>query len=238
MRTQAEKIVASAKFNAEGDKVGICLFNKDWHQGVVGIVASRIKDRFNRPVIAFAKTDDDELKGSARSIAGLHIRDALDNIATRHPGLLIKFGGHAMAAGLSLRPDDFPQFADAFDTEARRWLSDDDLAHVVVSDGPIDEPLTLDLVRDVMEAAPWGQGFPEPLFDGEFEIIEQRIVGGNHLKLKVRPADDHQIFDAIAFNHGRGLLDGRYRRLAYRIDINDYRNLLSVQLIVEATDLT
>lgn len=234
MKQEAQAALSAEDLKGEGDSVGICLFREHWHQGVVGIVASRIKDKLHRPVIAFAQAAPDELKGSARSIPGLHIRDALDTIAAKHPGLLLKFGGHAMAAGLSLRPENFNTFEAAFDEEARRWLTEDDLEQVVVSDGEIEEPLTLDLVREVMQAAPWGQGFAEPVFDSEFEILEQRIVGGNHLKLKVRAINDYQAIDAIAFNHGTSLLEGRYQRLAYRIDINEFRTLQSVQLIIEA----
>jgi len=219
-----------------GKSFGVCLFREDWHQGVVGIVASRIKDEIHRPVIAFARTGDEELKGSARSIAGLHIRDALDSIAARNPGLVLRFGGHAMAAGLSLSPDNFDRFAREFDIEARRWLSDDDLEQVIVSDGEIEAALTLETVRQIMEASPWGQGFAEPLFDGEFEVISQRIVAERHLKLQLRQRTSNQTLDAIAFNQDR-LLDGRYRRMAYRVDINTWRGRSSVQLVVEAVEV-
>ncbi|MEX1236820.1 MAG: single-stranded-DNA-specific exonuclease RecJ, partial [Pseudomonadales bacterium] len=237
MRAQALDVNDESSWVSGKDAVGVCLFHNDWHQGVVGIVASRIKERVHRPVIAFARAGELELKGSARSITGLHVRDAIDSIAAQYPGLVTKFGGHAMAAGLSLAPDKLDQFARAFDTEARKRLSTQDLEEVVLSDGELDEPLTVQLVRVIEQAAPWGQGFTEPLFDGEFEVLEQRIVGGHHLKLRLARREDPDPYDAIAFNHP-GLIEGRYRRLAYRPMVNEYRGRESVQLVVVATDLT
>jgi len=217
------------------DQVGITLFNRDWHQGVVGIVASRIKERFHRPTIVFAPGENDELKGSARSIQGLHIRDALDSIATQNEGLISKFGGHAMAAGLTIDRSNLERFRDLFDQEARRWLTDEDLEQVVVTDGELDE-ISLTIAWDVSEMAPWGQAFPEPVFDGEFEVLDQRIVGERHLKLLVRPISGQEAYDAIFFNRDR-LLERRHTCLAYRLDINRYRGSESVQLIVEAADI-
>jgi len=237
MKGQAEQYIHQRSMENSEGRVGVCLFHPDWHQGVVGIVASRIKDKIHRPVIAFAKAGDNELKGSGRSIAGLHIRDALDSIAAKNPGLLVKFGGHAMAAGLSIEPKNLERFVQLFDEEARRWLTDEYLEQVVVSDGEIEEELSLDLARLVVTAAPWGQGFPEPLFDGEFEVLDQRIVGERHLKLKLRPVSGINTLEAIAFNHDR-LLEKRQLRLAYRLDINRYRGRESVQLIIESVDLT
>jgi len=216
--------------------VGICLFEKAWHQGVVGIVASRIKEKFHRPVIAFAPVSETEMKGSARSISGLHIRDALDAIAARNPGLIDKFGGHAMAAGLSLHPDHYQRFKSEFDLEAKRWLSDDDLEDVILSDGAFDD-FNVPAVRELLLACPWGQGFPEPMFDDEFEIVEQRIVGGKHLKLKLRPLEGDLVLDGIAFNVDR-LVEGRHRRLVYRLGINEWRGRETVQLIVESLELS
>jgi single-stranded-DNA-specific exonuclease len=237
MKVQAEQHIQQALKNDESDKVGICLFHPDWHQGVVGIVASRMKEKFHRPVIAFARAGDNELKGSGRSIAGLHIRDALDSIATKNPGLLVKFGGHAMAAGLSIEPHNYDEFSRLFDEEASRWLTDEYLEQVLVSDGEIEEELSLSLVKSIVEAAPWGQAFPEPLFDGEFEVMDQRIVAEKHLKLKLRPVNEANTVEAIAFFHDR-LLERRNLRLAYRVDINRYRGRESVQLIIESTDLS
>ena len=205
MKDQAIEIVkAAVASNSEStktEKYGVCLYNASWHQGVVGIIASRIKDRVHRPTIAFAKVSDTEIKGSARSIHGLHIRDALDAIATANPGLIDKFGGHAMAAGLSLPLAKFAEFAALFDAEARKGLSKGDLEQQVVSDGELEGKFNLATARKIAEAAPWGQGFPEPVFDGEFEIIDQRILGSRHLKLRL--LKDDELIDAIAFNHNR-----------------------------------
>ena len=238
MKDQAIEIVkAAVASNSEStktEKYGVCLYNASWHQGVVGIIASRIKDRVHRPTIAFAKVSDTEIKGSARSIHGLHIRDALDAIATANPGLIDKFGGHAMAAGLSLPLARFAEFAALFDAEARKGLSKGDLEQQVVSDGELEGKFNLATARKIAEAAPWGQGFPEPVFDGEFEIIDQRILGSRHLKLRL--LKDDELIDAIAFNHNR-LIEERIKRMAYRIDINEYRGLEKVQLIIEAVDL-
>jgi len=234
MKVQAQEYIG--RHDAIGQNefdVGVCLFHPEWHQGVVGIIASRIKDQLHRPVIAFAKASDSELKGSARSIPGLHIRDALDTIAAKNPGVLVKFGGHAMAAGLSIEPGNFEKFQQLFNLEAERRLSQEDLERVLISDGEIEETKSLALAREVIEAAPWGSGFPEPVFDGEFEVIDQRIVASKHLKLKLRPLNEDNIIEAIAFNQNR-LLEQRQLRLAYRLDINHFRGRDSVQLIVES----
>ncbi len=237
MKWQAEEYLERWPRDSKDSRSGICLFDPDWHQGVIGILASRIKDRFHRPVIAFARVSPGELKGSARSIPGFHIRDALAVIAARHPGLLTRFGGHAMAAGLSLDPSGLDRFSALFDAQAREWIGPDDLEQVLVSDGTPGDDWSLDLVRRVIEAAPWGQGFPEPLFDGEFEILGQRIVAERHLKMKLRPVDASETLEAIAFNQDR-LLEKRIVHLAYRLDINRYRGRETVQLIVEAVDVS
>jgi len=215
---------------------GLCLYQSEWHQGVIGILASRIKERLHRPVIIFTDSGDDEIKGSARSVSGVHIRDALDAIAARHPGLISKFGGHAMAAGLTLQRSDFESFRAAFDEEVRRHLSMEDLRGVVLSDGELEAAeIDLSLAEIVRQAVPWGQGFPEPLFDGEFEVEQQRVVGERHLKLKLRWPGSRRLIDAIAFNAD---LEGwseqtRRVRAAYRLDVNEYRGERTVQLIVE-----
>lgn len=218
---------------------GLCLYRNDWHQGVIGIVAARIKDRYHRPAIAFADADDgNTIKGSARSINGLHIRDALDAVAAKHPGLLSKFGGHAMAAGLSLPRENFELFSRAFDEAVRELISEDDLISVLWSDGELRaDQITLDVARALRDGGPWGQHFPEPLFDGEFLLLQQRLVGTKHLKMVIAdPAMPQQVLDAIAFN-----IDTRQWpntaaqkvRLAYRLDINEWRGQQSVQLLVE-----
>lgn len=218
---------------------GLCLYDANWHQGVIGILASRVKDRYHRPVIAFADTDEPGvIKGSARSIPGLHIRDALDAVAARHPELLSKFGGHAMAAGMSLEKDAYPAFAKAFNAEVRRQLSDDDLQALVYSDGELSvDDFELDLAKLLREAGPWGQHFPEPLFDGEFYLVQQRIVGEKHLKMVVsQDSAAQKVLDAIAFNVDTKLWPDQSIekvRLAYKLDVNEFRGRQSVQLLVE-----
>ncbi len=218
---------------------GLCLFDADWHQGVIGILASRIKDRYHRPVIVFAEADDGiNIKGSARSVKGFHIRDALDAVAARHPGLLKKFGGHAMAAGMSLAKEDFGHFSKAFDREVQRHLQADDLQAVYISDGELTaEQLNLDFARLLRAAGPWGQSFQEPLFDGVFFLLQQRIVGHKHLKMLVATdAQGQQSFDAIAFNIDVSLWPDKavsQVRLAYKLDVNEFRNRETAQLLVE-----
>lgn len=224
----------------EGDELpwGLCLYDPGWHQGVIGILASRIKDRLHRPVIVFADAGDGTLKGSARSIAGLHIRDALDAVAARHPDLLQKFGGHAMAAGMSLEPARLEDFKHAFDAEVRRQLSVDDLQAVIVTDGGLEpDEVCLPLAEQLRDAGPWGQHFPEPLFDGEFILVQQRLVGEKHLKMTLaKSADDQQLVDAIAFNVDLEQWPNQQAQrvhIVYRLDVNEYRGRASVQLIVD-----
>ncbi len=237
MKQQALNFLSALKLTKDTEeKVGICLYDEGWHQGVVGVVASRIKDEFHRPVVAFAKVSDSELKGSARSISGLHMRDVFETIAARNPDLLQKFGGHAMAAGLSLHPANLTTFAEQFDIEAKRWLTEEDLTQTVITDGNLGEDYSISLAREIGQICPWGQGFPEPLFDDDFEIVDQRIVGGRHLKMKLRPLDGADSIDAIAFNHDR-LVEGRVKRIAYRLDVNEYRGMESLQLIVDCVDI-
>lgn len=216
---------------------GLCIYKKDWHQGVIGILASRIKERFHRPVIAFAPAEKGEIKGSARSIPGFHIRDALDAVASRHPGLITKFGGHAMAAGLSLPVEKYESFQQAFDKEARRLLTLDDLTGVLHSDGELSQSdIDLPLARMLREAGPWGQGFPEPLFDGEFELLDQRIVGEKHLKLTLGFPASKRVIDAIAFNVDLEKWPNKKARriyLAYKLDVNEFRGVQNPQLMVE-----
>lgn len=221
---------------------GLCLYDPEWHQGVIGILASRVKDRFHRPVIAFANgTCDEEIKGSARSIKGLHIRDALDAVAAGHPGLLKKFGGHAMAAGMTLARSDYEAFSQAFDDEVRRQLSAEDLLATIASDGELattDFALaTAQLLRD---AGPWGQHFPEPCFDGVFHLIQQRIVGQKHLKM-VLAVDEQgqQLVDAIAFNiDTKTWPDESISRVSvvYKLDVNEFRGRQTVQLLVDVLE--
>ncbi len=243
MQVQAETALARLE---QGDStelpIGMCLFNDEWHQGVVGILASRIKDRHQRPVICFALANDSEdcseLKGSARSIKGFHIRDALDAVAAHNPGLIDKFGGHAMAAGLSLKKDKFADFSKAFDKEASRLLTEDDLQSCVMSDGALaPDEISIDNATLIHYATPWGQLFPEPIFDNEFLLVQQRIVGSKHLKLVLGMDDGTgQIVDAIAFNVDiKAWPDESVKkvRAAYRLDVNRFRGQETVQLIIE-----
>ncbi|MEE9422867.1 MAG: single-stranded-DNA-specific exonuclease RecJ [Gammaproteobacteria bacterium] len=216
--------------------LGLCLYQPDWHQGVIGILASRIKERFHRPVIAFANNGDHELKGSARSISGLHIRDVLDAVASKQPGLLTKFGGHAMAAGLTIDADKFEAFKLAFDQQVQLQLNGRQPEHSLETDGELSAvDLELELAELLRYAGPWGQQFPEPLFDGQFRVVNSRLVGEKHLKLTVVPCDGDQSVDAIAFNQGEHhpLETGAELRLVYRLDSNEFRGICSLQLVVE-----
>lgn len=215
---------------------GLCLFEADWHQGVIGILASRMKERYHRPTIAFADAGEGLLKGSARSVQGFHIRDALDAVAARHPGLISKFGGHAMAAGLSLPVENFGAFAAAFDAEVRRQLSEDDLTGRLLSDGQLSlQEFHLELARALRQAGPWGQHFPEPVFHGIFQVVQQRLVGERHLKLVLKTECGSLQLDGIAFNIDRDQWPNptvRWAELAYKLDVNEYRGQESVQLMV------
>jgi single-stranded-DNA-specific exonuclease len=217
---------------------GVCLFDADWHQGVVGLVASRIKDRVRRPVIAFARNADGTLRGSARSVPGIHIRDVLDGIATRHPELISRFGGHAMAAGLSLEEKHLDAFARAFDEEVARWRDPSIPSNRVETDGELtSDEIALDTAQALRDGGPWGQAFPEPCFDGRFAIKNARVVGDKHLKMWVTTGDQSRNFDAIAFNF-KGVddvLDLPFGdvRLVYRLDINEYKGERRLQLLVD-----
>ncbi|MCK4609504.1 MAG: single-stranded-DNA-specific exonuclease RecJ [Gammaproteobacteria bacterium] len=220
--------------------LGLCLYDANWHQGVVGILASRVKDRVHRPVIAFAKVDANELKGSARSVSGLHIRDVLDTIAAQNPDLISKFGGHAMAAGLTINLNGYQDFCDAFTKEVGKYLDQDDLAGRIYIDGELTAAeLTLESAAMLRNAGPWGQGFPEPMFSGRFNIKDQRLVANKHLKLTLALDGSNQLIDAIAFNVD---LDSwpneRCDNLnaVYRLDVNEYRGIKRLQLIVEHLD--
>ena len=238
MKQQALATLESLHLASETLPAGICLFDEDWHQGVVGIVASRVKEQYHRPVIVFAAENTEMLKGSARSIQGVHIRDLLDAIATRHPGLIAKFGGHAMAAGLSLSRGNLEQFRELFDRFVREQVNEQQLRGHLLSDGLLPkEELTLDHARMLRDAGPWGQGFPEPLFDDRFLVLDQRIVGEHHLKLTLAPEQYPEVrLDAIAFNQAEmhTLITGQLIQAAYRLDINAYMGKESLQLIIQA----
>ncbi len=239
MQLEATELAAAVRFAESGDEaLGLCLFDASWHQGVVGLVAGRIKERFHRPVVAFARAGDGSLRGSARSVTGIHIRDVLDAIAARHPGLIEKFGGHAMAAGMTLPESSLDEFRLAFAGEIALRADADSFAGVILSDGElVDAELSLETARVLRGAGPWGQGFPEPVFDGVFKIVELRVVGGRHLKLRLRNAAHAAApVDAIAFGYVGGasenpaLEPGVTVDLAYRLEVNEYNGAEQVQL--------
>ncbi|MDO6445594.1 single-stranded-DNA-specific exonuclease RecJ [Colwellia sp. 1_MG-2023] len=241
MQHEAETIMKQLNFTEENLPFAISLFHEQWHQGVIGIVAGRLKEKFHRPSIVFAESDNGlELKGSARSIPGLHIRDLLEHIDSQHSGLIVKFGGHAMAAGLTIAKESFALFQQKFTDYAEKWLDHDLLEGKVYSDGPLSlTEMTLDFAEKIRQAGPWGQNFLEPVFDDQFTLVQQRIVGEKHLKLVVEKQG--QVFDAIAFNidvkqwpnH-----NAKQVHLCYRLDINEFRGKQSLQLMVENLTLT
>jgi single-stranded-DNA-specific exonuclease len=211
----------------------VCLYNEEWHQGIVGLIASRVRERCDRPVIAFAREDDSMLKGSARSITGIHIRDLLEAVSAAKPGLITKFGGHAMAAGLNIAEQHFPEFSANASEQLSRLYPDADFSGAILTDGDLPaDAMNLKFAKVLREAGPWGAGFPEPVFTGNFEIDEQRTVGENHLKFRVRPAAGGNPVDAIAFNQAGPAYRGVVQ-LTYRLDVNEYRGFESPQLIVE-----
>jgi single-stranded-DNA-specific exonuclease len=240
LQMQQEAMLAIADMRAEDPllPLGLCLFDETWHQGVVGLVASRVKDRVHRPVIALARADVNTLKGSARSVDGVHIRDVLDAVTVRHPELVEKFGGHAMAAGLTLRAAALEEFRAAFDAEVRRWMTVEDAVGVVHSDGALSgRERTIDVARLLQSAGPWGQAFPEPVFDDCFRVRASRIVGERHLKLDLQDGDGG-LCEAIAFRHfddadAPQVQPDAKVELAYRLDVNQYNGLEKVQLVVE-----
>ncbi len=235
MQQQAMSAVSVIMEKQSTPPFGVCLFEPDWHVGVVGIVAARIKDKLHRPVIAFARQGKAELKGSARSIKGLHIKDVLESVHSLHPGLIERFGGHAMAAGLSLKLENLAQFRNAFDQCVRARVTEKDLSGALASDGELlGEELSLETAQALRDGGPWGQGFPEPMFDGEFSIREKRLLGGQHLKLLLETVDGC-LLDGIAFRVGNvdWLESVRRVKVAYRLDVNEYRGVRSAQLVIE-----
>jgi single-stranded-DNA-specific exonuclease len=237
MQSQAVEIVAQVASDGADSTRGLCLYDADWHQGVVGLVAGRLKDRMHCPVVAFAPDDDGSLRGSARSVAGVHIRDVLDSIATDNPGLIEKFGGHAMAAGLTLNPAHLESFRVAFAAQVGRRMQGESSIGVLHSDGELGAAeLTVDTARLLRDAGPWGQGFAEPLFDGDFEVLDAQLVAQRHLKLKLRGSADNPGIDAIAFAYiGGPCEDPRLRagsrvRVAYRLEVNEFNRAARPQL--------
>ena len=238
MREQADQALQEMLGELEQRELpaALCLYDAGWHPGVVGILASRLKEQLHRPVFIFAKADEQELKGSARSIEGLHIRDLLADIATRYPGVITRFGGHAMAAGLSLPPEQLPAFQDALQRCAESVLKSDSLQRRLLTDGELPiEAHSLESARMLRDAGPWGQGFPEPVFDGRFRVIQQRLVGEKHLKMVLSADGGVTLIDAIAFNVDRDMWpDASIREVSvvYRLDVNEFRGVSQAQLLV------
>jgi single-stranded-DNA-specific exonuclease len=238
MQLEAVGLAENLRDSEAAESLGICLFDENWHQGVVGLVAGRIKDRLHRPVIAFARAEDGSLRGSARSVPGINIRDALDSVAVQRPDLIDKFGGHAMAAGLSLRESNLPAFRLAFAAEIARRGNRELLSGVIYSDGALSAAeLCIGTAQALRSAGPWGQGFPEPAFDGKFLVEEARIVGDKHMKMRLRPSHlGAEAIDAIAFGYlgspseNANMRGGATVQLVYRLEINEYRGAARVQL--------
>ncbi|MEL7186770.1 MAG: single-stranded-DNA-specific exonuclease RecJ [Pseudomonadota bacterium] len=222
------------------DKIGqqrwpdcVCVYDEGWHQGIVGLIAARVRERCHRPVIAFAAESETQLKGSARSIHGVHIRDLLEAVHTVRPELIVKFGGHAMAAGLTIPREAYEDFKQVAAEQMKRLYPEADFSGAIVTDGPLPgDALNLQFARSLRDAGPWGSAFPEPMWSGDFSVVEQRTVGENHLKLRVRPADGGRIVDAIAFNQAGPAYRGVVQ-LAYRLDVNEFRGVENPQLVVE-----
>ncbi|MBN26031.1 MAG: single-stranded-DNA-specific exonuclease RecJ [Alteromonadaceae bacterium] len=236
MQQEAVTALDNLQLSEQDMPHGLVLYQADFHQGVIGILAGRIKEKYFRPTIAFAHQDDEIIKGSARSIPGVHIRDLLEELSTRYPGLIIKFGGHAMAAGLSIEMAKLEEFKKRFTQLAQEHLAGKPLAGELISDGELPaQALTLEFSQLLKDAGPWGQGFPEPLFDGQFELVEQRIVGHKHLKMMLRMPTG-KLVDAIAFNVDTQVWPNeqcKHVELAYKLDINEFRGRTSLQFLVE-----
>ena len=237
--TALAAVRALASRDSGVQRAGVCLFDPEWHQGIVGLVAGRVKEQLRRPVVAFALADERNLRGSARSVPGIHVRDILEAIATREPGMLEKFGGHAMAAGLSLPRSELDRFARAFDAEVKRAMADGALGDAVETDGELSvEEIALPLAEALRSGGPWGAGFPEPLFDGVFELRGQpRVLAQRHLRFQVAAREGRGGFEAIAFNsvdpqRPAALPQGRVR-LVYRLGTNDFQGERRLQLVVE-----
>lgn len=229
------------------EEAGLCLYDPSWHQGVIGILASRIKERFHRPVIVFADASGETdaagaemLKGSARSVPGVHIRDVLDAVATRHPALLSKFGGHAMAAGLSLRREDLAAFSAAFATQVAAMADPESLRPLRFHDGKLPQQcFNIEFASLLRNTTPWGQHFPEPCFVGEFTVLQSRVLSGKHLKFVLQVPGSADIVDGILFNASEELLEKsspQAIRALYRLDINEFRGRQSAQLLIELAE--
>lgn len=237
---QEQALVHLQRMDWQSVPVGVSLFQADWHQGVIGILASRIKEKVHRPVVAFARGENGELKGSARSIPGLHIRDALDLVAKQSPDLIVKFGGHAMAAGLTLVADGFAEFEQRFDAVCRGLLSDNQLQQRLETDGALSvDEYSMALAEQLRWAGPWGQHFPEPVFSGQFVLLQQRLVGERHLKMVLQPQGSQLMLDAIWFNVDLARWPNANVQtvsVAFQLSVNEFRGQQSLQLMVQALE--
>lgn len=236
MQEEAGHFLDEVEWDTGTFPCGVCLYEPGWHQGVIGILASKVKERIHRPVIAFADGGDGELKGSARSIPGLHIRDVLERVSSQHPGMMGKFGGHAMAAGLSLEKARYPEFSRVFAETVESMAEPEIFMPVIFTDGELgDGELTLETALELEQAGPWGQGFPEPLFEGEFEIVQRRVLKEKHLKLLLRPIEGQIQVDGIVFNTDVDQWPelGGAVKLAYRLTVNRFRGAESLQIMVD-----
>ncbi len=237
MKEEALKLCQNMPNFEQDLPYAIALYQADWHQGVLGILASRIKDKYHRPTIAFAEEKEGILRGSARSIEGIHIRDILERVNSLYPDMLVKFGGHAMAAGLSLKTEYLSEFQKAFNQVVKDWVKDDSMQGIVWTDGELPtDLLSIATAELINQAGPWGQAFPEPVFEGEFKILQQRLLKDAHLKLMVEPKNGGPLLDAIAFNVDRNLypdLSLKEVRLVYKLSINEFRGQRNLQLLIE-----
>ncbi|MGD8925669.1 MAG: single-stranded-DNA-specific exonuclease RecJ, partial [Thioalkalispiraceae bacterium] len=235
MREQADVHIEALLTQSSGEiPSAICLFDPEFHEGVIGILAGRIKEYLHRPSIVFALSSDGLIKGSARSIPGLHIRDALDRVATKYPDILSKFGGHAMAAGLTIKEADLSKFTEAFLEVVNDLLDDDALQQTIHCDGNLNsDEMNLQMAEMLRAAGPWGQGFPEPQFEGRFETVQYKIVGEHHLKLLLKSGDDY--IDAIAFRTTDKDWPQQVSHvdLVYKLDINEYNGNRTAQLVID-----
>ncbi|MEM5552955.1 single-stranded-DNA-specific exonuclease RecJ [Pseudoalteromonas neustonica] len=235
MQVEAQAVLDRLAFSDEQTPDAICLYQEDWHQGVIGILAGRLKEKYHRPTVIFAGGDNGEIKGSCRSIEGLHMRDLLERLNTLHPHLISKFGGHAMAAGLSINEQHFSEFKHAFEQAVSAKLSDEHKKCIILTDGELpSDCFNMEFAQQIKQAGPWGQQFPEPVFEHTFELVQQRIVGEKHLKLVLKHYSG-RLVDAIAFGVDVKAwpdTEARFVKLAYQLDINEFRGKFSLQLIV------
>lgn len=236
MKAEALKICRTLSFD-NAHPFALALYQEDWHQGVLGIVAARIKETYHRPTIAFAKDQENTLKGSARSIEGVHIKDVIERIQQRYPHIIVKFGGHAMAAGLTIYEKYFDEFQNVFNQTVKEWVGEEHLEDVIWTDGELSpRDFSLETIQLIDNAAPWGQGFPEPRFDGVFRVMKQDLLKNAHLKFLLEPINGGGLLDGIAFNVDRTLYPDyniRTLRVVYRLSLNEFRGKQSLQLMIE-----